>query len=193
MKVVFVNVICIAIGISMGLFIKYEGITLFPPNSDTVVEKIQKAAKLITIEHFVSDIIELHEEEPLFIPDQKAIVIAKGKVSAGFDLSKKISVSVSQPNHVITVYISKPQILSVDTTYKYYDIKGRLSLDNQNLLLKKAKETITMAALRAGILDQATESLKNQLGLYFDGYSVDIHTGETEKQTDPKKIQNNQH
>jgi hypothetical protein len=50
-----------------------------------------------------------------------------------------------------------------------------------------------MAALRAGILDQATESLKNQLGLYFDGYSVDIHTGETEKQTDPKKIQNNQH
>jgi hypothetical protein len=189
MRSIFLNIICIAIGISMGLFIKYEGATLFPPTGDAVVEKIQKAAKLITIEHFVSDIIELHEEEPLFIPDQKAIVIAKGKVSAGFDLSKKISVSVSQPNHLITVHISKPQILSVDTTYKYYDIKGRLSLDNQNLLLIKAKEALTKAALRTGILDQATESLKDQLGLYFEGYSVDIHLEDSYKQSDTKHTQ----
>ncbi|PKD42018.1 hypothetical protein CWO84_01020 [Methylomonas sp. Kb3] len=187
MKGFLINIIFTSIGAILGVYIKQIDILPFSPSENTIVEKIQKAAKLITIEHFVTDIVEFNEQEPWYKPDQKAIVIAKAKVSAGFDLSKDISVSVSNPEHLIKIRLPKPQILSIDPTYKYYDIKGQLTINNHNALIQKAKATMRQVALQAGILDQATRSIKDQLELYFEGYSVDVQLNEPGK-TDQNKL-----
>lgn len=143
-----------------------------------VVEKIQKAAKLVTIEHFIADIVDFKEDEPFYKKDKKALIIAKGKVSAGFDLNKGIAVSVASAEKMISIRLPEPQILSVDCTYKFYDKQGDITIDDDNYLLTRAKSTIQGAALKAGILLQARESITGQLGLYFENYKISITFGD---------------
>jgi hypothetical protein len=189
--------ICLAAGFFAALY--FYSRTASPGSGPSVtlvehvvVEKIQRAAKLVTIEHFIADVVDFKEDEPFYKKDKKALIIAKGKVSAGFDLNRGIAVSVASPEKLISIRLPEPQILSVDCTYKFYDKQGDITIDDDNYLLTRSKSTLQGAALKAGILQQAKESIKNQLGLYFENYKVSITFGDippaAEKRTDePRK------
>ncbi len=160
---------------------------------EVAVERIRKAAKFISVEYHMSDVIEYRDDRliPLFndflnILDKRVLIIAKAKVLAGFDLDKGIQIRVesSALHPRADVYITLPpaEIISVEPDYRYYDIQGSIPPDLHTTLLLRAKNTLRRAAVKEGILKKAEESMRAGLPCFFPSANVHIYfSRQTEK------------
>lgn len=144
---------------------------------ETVIERVRQVSKFVSAEYFMSDVIEYENEQ--FIPffDKKMLIIAKARVLAGFDFDKGLRVTVEEregKKQAVHIILPRPEIISVEPEYRYYDIQGRIPAEDHTLILARAKVTLRQAALRAGILDKARESVQTRLPYLFPSSDVYI-------------------
>ena len=124
--------------------------------SNVLLERIEKVFKVVLAEGYFTEIYDHNSKKEfwgLFKSSNKALVVAKAKVSVGYDFSKmKFSRENSERKLVIEEF-APAEILSVDTDYKFYDL-------NQGLLSKFNNEDYTaiLAEAKKMMQEKAQES-----------------------------------
>ncbi len=118
--------------------------------SVVLLEKIRYVSKMITIEGDFSEIMHFEDIKDVFLKlvtsKKKAIVLANAKVLVGFDM-KKIRLQSNPANKKLMLeYFPEPEILSIETDIKYYDVKGgffnKFAAADLSELNKKVKQNI---------------------------------------------------
>lgn len=135
----------------------------------TLVERIEKVAKLVTVEGHFSEVYDYKDyygyDWSIF--RKKALIRVKARVLAGYDL-KQIAIDADSRNRTITLSrLPRPQILSIDHDLDYYDITegtfNSFSNTDLNRLNAQAKNYIEEAALKSDLLNQAEQRGKEML------------------------------
>lgn len=124
--------------------------------SHILLERIEKVFKVILAEGFFTEIYDHNTKRDflgLFKTNSKALVVAKAKVSIGYDFAK-MKFRRDHINRTLVIeHFADPEIISIDTDYKFYDI-------NQGVLNKFDNEDFTEILVEAKKLmqEKATES-----------------------------------
>ena len=124
--------------------------------SNVLLERIEKVFKVVLAEGYFTEIYDHNSKKEfwgLFKSSNKALVVAKAKVSVGYDFSKmKVSRENTERKLVIEEF-APAEILSVDTDYKFYDL-------NQGILNKFNNEDYTsiLAEAKKMMQEKAQES-----------------------------------
>lgn len=131
--------------------------------SSILMEKIRKVWKLITVEGDFAEIYHYENVRERFLSmvtsKKKAIILINAKVHIGFDLSK-IKMEADNEKRVIRLTkFPKPEVLSLETDFKYYDKKEGLfnKFDSSDLteLNINAKDHIMKKIPDSGLLETA--------------------------------------
>ncbi len=179
----------LAAGIIAGL---YWGTLVSAPkaeeNTSVVVEKIEKVAKLITVETHLS---EIYSYKDYYNYDwswlrKKALLRVNAKVSAGYDL-KKLNIKVD--NKTKTIHIGplpKVEILSIDHSLDYFNIEegvfNSFSPQDYNKINANAKEYIKKIAGQNEVLQQAAAQENTMVEMMATmakgmGYTLVVESG----------------
>jgi len=118
--------------------------------SVVLLEKIRYVSKMITIEGDFSEIMQFEDVKDVFLrlvtSKKKAIVLANAKVLVGFDMNKIKLKSNTNSKKLMLEYFPEPEILSIETDIKYYDVKGgffnKFAAKDLSELNKKVKQNI---------------------------------------------------
>jgi hypothetical protein len=144
--------------------------------STILLEKVEKVFKIVLAEGHFSEIYDhTSQKEYLFglaNSNKKALIVAKAKVLVGFDFAKvKMNWESGQRKMVIET-LPEPEILSVDTDYKFYDIDqglfNRFKNEDYTQLLSDAKQTMHTKAIASELPKIANKQLLvmlNQMAL----------------------------
>jgi hypothetical protein len=119
--------ILLAVGMWLGKKLLVPQIKV-EENSNIVVERIEKVAKLITVETHLSELFnykDFYDYDWSFLR-KKILLRINAKVSAGYDL-KKLNITVDSRNKIIHLGpIPSPEILSIDHNVDYFNIEEGL-------------------------------------------------------------------
>lgn len=160
------------LGIILGAIIAYWLFNLFKKKNSRelterqsviLLEKIKKVCKLITVEGDFSEIYHYENTtEHLFnlIPSKKkALVVVNAKASVGYDLSKILIEAQNNSKTVKLTQFPEPEVLSIETDFKYYDKKdgifNRFGVEDLTNLNKEAKAHILDKIPESGLIDSA--------------------------------------
>ncbi len=131
-------------------------------NATVLLDKIQKVAKLTTVEGSFSEIYEKSSFQYFdILPFQKKVLVrVKAKVSAGYDFDQ-LALEVDSASKIIWINaMPEAKILSIDHDLDYYDITEGLfvSLDeaDYNQIQTEAKEFIRTKAGASTLLAEAS-------------------------------------
>ncbi|TDB65231.1 DUF4230 domain-containing protein [Arundinibacter roseus] len=130
-----------------------------PQKEATVLlERIEKVFKVVMAEGYFTEIYTYqHNKEiwHLFQDRKKALVIAKAKVLVGFDFGKMRLHVEGEQRKIIVEFFPSPEILSMDTDYKFYDIEqgwiNRFQSDDYTAILSEAKITMSEKAMESDL------------------------------------------
>jgi Protein of unknown function (DUF4230) len=186
-----VAAVCLLVGI-------YWGGHLFTPsikqeeNSSIVVEKIEKVAKLITVEAHLSEIYsykDYYNYDWSFLR-KKALLRINAKVSAGYDI-KKLNVKVDGKQKKIFIGPIPPiEILSIDHTLDYFDVEEGIfngfTPEDYNHINANAKEFIKKVASNNEVLKQASAQQNTMIEMMQAlaismGYQLEVVKNEVNK------------
>jgi len=139
--------------------------------STVLLERIQKVAKLITVEGHFS---EIYDYKDYYWADfspfrKKALLRIKAKVSMGYDFTQ-FHAEADPNKHTITInQLGEPEILSIDHDIDYYDISegtfNGFSSADYTRLSDEAKNFIRHQAEKSDLKEQATEQGKDLMDL----------------------------
>jgi len=132
-----------------------------------LLERIEKVFKVVMAEGYFTEIYNYQHDKNIWnlIKDKKkALVIAKAKVLVGYDFGKlRYHVEGAERKMVID-YFPEPEVLSMDTDYKFYDIEqgwlNRFQSDDYTSILNEAKQTMNEKALQSDLPRIATNQVQ---------------------------------
>jgi hypothetical protein len=159
--------------------------------SQTVVEALQRVARLSTIEMTVSDWRLRRDERNLFgflpWPCRKTVaVFYRGKVAAGFDLSagRGLGVSVERVTRRVTVRLPPARLLYVDIPPPELvvadgSVCNQVTADDYARLAVEARQAIERQALGGGVLARAESHARELLAEVARplGYQLEVTFG----------------
>ncbi len=159
---VAVAAVCLLIGIYWGGKLMSPSIKV-EEKSSIVVEKIEKVAKLITVEAHLSEIYK-HKDYMAYdfsFLSKSALIRVNAKVSAGYDL-KKLNINVdSKTKKIFIGPLPSVEILSIDHTLDYFNVEegifNSFSPEDYNKINAKAKDYIKAIASNKDFLKQAND------------------------------------
>lgn len=166
-------------GLSFGGELKID-------NTANVVEKIKEISEFTTACYYEEAVlkdskVEKHEGGFLGLVDtetsKEIVIIAKGKVRAGFDLSKVTEDKINIKNDTIGITLPEPEIFDViinPSDYEMYIEEGKWSHEEVTALQTNYRAQLLAKANDAGILNKAKEAGKKRLESLFQtfGFSV---------------------
>lgn len=145
-----------------GLFNKKKRKELVQHQSTIILDRIKRVCKLVSVEGDFAEIYNYENTKEGFLKmtsKKKALVLINAKAQVGYDLKK---VKLSADNSRKTIVLNKfpePEVLSVESNIKFYDIKNGLfnSFDSEDLteLNQQAKSHIRGKIPESGLLDTA--------------------------------------
>lgn len=118
--------------------------------SFVLLERIEKVFKVVLAEGYFTEIYDHNTKRDffgIFKTNSKALVVAKAKVSVGYDFSKMRFRREHGTRTLVIEHFADPEIISIDTDYKFYDI-------NQGILNKFDNEDYTAILVEAKKLMQ---------------------------------------
>lgn len=130
-------------------------------DATVLMEKIQMASKLITVEGFFSEIYDYQDyygyDFSMF--RKKALLRVKAKVSIGYDLSSMKIETDAATKTVILSEIPPAELLSLEHDLDYYDLQegifNTFTKADYNKLNANAKDFIRQKAQESELFDQA--------------------------------------
>ncbi len=148
---------CIAAYGGFALFQKFTGKEqqLIKNESTLLLEKVEKVFKIVLAEGHFSEIYDHNSEKEILFglttTNKKALIVAKAKVLVGYDFSKVKINWIYGTRKMIVEEFPEPEILSVDSDYKFYDIDqglfNKFKNDDYTQLLSDAKQTMQHKAI----------------------------------------------
>lgn len=140
-------------------------------NANVLLEKIQKVYKMVVVEGEFAEILDRKEYIGWDLPGlrKRALVKVKGKVSVGYNL-EYLKIDFDHTNHIMTISnLPDPEILSIDTDIKYYDIENGMfnsfTPEELSQLNTAAKDTIRANAMRSPLMEKAREQATQMFDL----------------------------
>jgi len=149
----------------------------FGNDRSAIIVQVQSLARLETASFSIDKVIEAqtpYEGIRQFLFGDKIVLIARGTVVAGFDLSTLKPQDFSGFGDDITVRLPAPEIFTVTLDNKETRVfdrdqgiftKGQINLEAQ--ARQEAEAAIRAAACESGILDAAAQNAKQQLEILF--------------------------
>ena len=162
-------------GLSFGGELKID-------NTANVVEKIKEISEFTTACYYEEAVlkdskVEKNEGGFLGLVDtetsKEIVIIAKGKVRAGFDLSKVTEDKINIKNDTIGITLPEPEIFDViinPSDYEMYIEEGKWSHEEVTALQTNYRTQLLEKANDAGILNKAKESGKKRLENLFQTF-----------------------
>lgn len=166
-----------------GLF---KRVPLTAENTANVVSNIKKIGEFTTGYYYEELVLKDLKTDTtsilgMKIPDKNEIVlIAKGIVRAGFDLSKVSEEDLSMKSDTLVISLPAPEVFDVilnPSDFETYYEQGKWSQESLRPVKAEAKETLKANALDAGVLEKATESAYDGIKSLFKTFGfneVDI-------------------
>ena len=159
-------------------------------SSTILLERIEKVFKVVMAEGYFTEIFDYKDDKTvlyMFKNSKKALVIAKAKVLVGFDFSKmKFTIEESSKRMVIEQF-PKPEILSIDTDYKFYDVDNgifnKFNHEDYTNLLTDAKQAMNEKALSSDlprIANNQVQMMMYQLAASMN-WKVDLSLPESDQ------------
>lgn len=153
-----------------------------------LLERIEKVFKVVMSEGYFTEIYNYQQDKniwQLFNDKKKALVIAKAKVLVGYDFSK-LRFHVDEKNRKLVIdYFPEPEILSMDTDYKFYDIEqgwiNKFQSEDYTNILTEAKQAMQEKALQSDLPRIATNQLQFMMIQLAAGlnWKMDLQLAET--------------
>jgi hypothetical protein len=139
--------------------------------STVLLERIEKVFKVVMAEGYFTEIYNYQDDKrfwSIFKDKKKALIIAKAKVLVGYDFGK-MRIQIPEGSRKLVIeYFPSPEVLSMDTEYKFYDIEqgwiNRFQSDDYTNLLNEAKQAMHEKALESDLPRIATNQV--QLMIY---------------------------
>lgn len=136
-------------------------------SSHTVMQSMQRVFKIVTSEGYFNEIYDYKDSSKIFkvFPTtKKALVIIKGKVQMGYDFAKcKWDIDESNKRVKLTEF-PKPEILSIETDYQYYNIEEQFynlfSKEDLANIQREGKNQIKEAAIQSHLPITAAEQIE---------------------------------
>jgi len=155
-----------------------------------LVERIEKVFKVVMAEGYFTEIYNYQHDKNIWnlINDKKkALIIAKAKVLVGYDFGKMRYHIAEDDKKLVIDFFPEPEILSMDTDYKFYDIEqgwiNRFQSDDYTAILNEAKQTMNEKALQSDLPRIATNQVQLmmfQLAATMN-WKIDLQLPETNK------------
>jgi len=159
------------------------GRTVINIGQPTVVNQIQKLARLETVMYTLENVVEGGRENlvlPDFLTGDRILLIGHGEVVAGVDLSRVGPNDVTIHGKSITLRIPKPEILSTridnQKTRVFSRQTGILVPVDPNLeteVRREAETQLREAALRDGILTAAGQNARATLTTLLQAFGFE--------------------
>ncbi|MDT0688099.1 DUF4230 domain-containing protein [Autumnicola psychrophila] len=160
------------IGLAVGAVVAYFIFARFNSNrskektseqSVVLMDKIRSVCKFITVE---GDFAEIYHYEnlkeryvSLFLGKKKAIILINAKAHIGFDLSKISMESDTESKRIILTNFPQPELLTVETDFKYYDKRegwaNPFTTSDLTDINRDAKRHIVDKIPESGLFEQA--------------------------------------
>lgn len=160
-------------------------------SSTILLERIEKVFKVVMAEGYFTEIFDYKDDKTywyLFKNSKKALVIAKAKVLVGFDFAKMRYHIDEKTNKMVVEYFPAPEVLSIDTDYKFYDIENglwnRFNQEDYTNLLVDAKQAMNEKALTSDlprIANNQVQFMMYQLAASM-GWNVNMQLPPTNQQ-----------
>ena len=166
-------------GLSFGGELKID-------NTANVVEKIKEISEFSTACYYEEAVlkerkVEKNEGGFLGLVDtetsREIVIIAKGKVRAGFDLSKVTEDKMIIKSDTICITLPEPQIFDVivnPSDYEMYIEEGKWSHEEVTALQTNYRAQLLAKAQERGILNKAKEAAKKRLESLFMTFGFTI-------------------
>lgn len=170
------------IGLALGSIVAYfvfarfsKGRRTQDANNQSVVlmEKIRSVCKFITVEGDFAEIYHYKNVKDkwmnLLLGSKKALVLIDAKAYVGFDLTKiKMHPDVKNKTIILTDF-PKPDLLSIETDFKYYDKKegwaNPFTSSDLTEINREAKQHIIDKVPNSGLYEEAAKQALDTIGL----------------------------
>lgn len=170
------------IGLALGSVIAYFVFNHFnkgqrkqdaQQQSVVLMEKIRNVCKFITVEGDFSEIYHYQNVKDkwlnLFLGSKKALVLIDAKAYIGFDLTK-IKMHPDIPNRtIILTDFPQPELLSIETDFKYYDKKegwaNPFTSTDLTEINREAKQQIVDKVPQSGLFAEASKQALSTVAL----------------------------
>ncbi|MBC7893223.1 MAG: DUF4230 domain-containing protein [Sphingobacteriaceae bacterium] len=171
---------------------------LIRTESTVLLERIEKVFKVVLAEGHFSEIYD-HRSDKEFLwilkVPKKALIVARAKVLVGFDFGKVAWRWVEGERKVVIDDLPPPEILSMDSDYKFYDIDQDSLLNpftskDYTNLLTDAKQVMHTQAIASELPKIATRQLHlliDQLALSMN-WQVEFRLDAAEQKQLTEKI-----
>ncbi len=178
LKQIFWTAIMLAVlffGVYLGFTVLHwlkTGTGLRFENTTTVVQQVQTLSDLVTVKYVMEKVVIL--EDAKWYGESRVLLLAHGIVKAGIDLNRITTNNVTISGKSISIKLPPPQI-----TDAYLDDKQSQVIDHDTGLLRvfdkdleqtareNAVDDIRRAARNTGILDDANQRARLELGLFL--------------------------
>jgi hypothetical protein len=139
-------------------------------SSHTIVESMRKVFKIVFAEGHFNELYNYEETKKLFgfIPSTKrALVIIEAKVLVGYDFEKCVWETDEASQKVKLVSFPEPEIISIETEYKYYNFEENffnlLSREDLTRIQANGKKQVEAAAVKSHLPKIAAEQMRTLL------------------------------
>ena len=169
--------------------------------SAVLMDKIKSVCKFITVEGDFSEIYHYENMKDkylnLILGKKKAIVLVNAKAHVGFDLSKIRMNSDNEHKKIILTNFPQPELLTVETDFKYYDKRegwaNPFTTSDLTDINRDAKKHIIDKIPQSGLMDQAKKEALDTIVLMEKivetiGWKLDYTALTTAEE--PRKIEN---
>lgn len=160
------------IGLAVGAIVAYFVFARFNKEKSkskaneqslVIMDKIKSVCKFITVEGDFSEIYHYENLKEkylsLLLGKKKAIVLVNAKAHVGFDLSKIKMSSENEKRTIILSNFPQPELLTVETDFKYYDKRegwaNPFTTSDLTDINRDAKNYIVDKIPQSGLMDQA--------------------------------------
>lgn len=166
--------------------------------SSILLDKIEKVFKVIMTEGYFTEIYDHNSSKDLlglglFQSNKKALVIAKAKVSIGFDFAKMETHRDEYSRKLMIDKFPEAEILSIDTDYKFYDIAQgwlhKFNNEDYTEILNEAKKMMQAKAIESELPQIARKQMDvmiTQLASAMN-WEVEVNSAKLLKEVKPQK------
>ncbi|AFK02279.1 hypothetical protein Emtol_1130 [Emticicia oligotrophica DSM 17448] len=146
--------------------------------STLLLERIEKVFKVVMAEGYFTEIYDHSSKKELmgfFKVNKKALVVARAKVSVGFDFGKMKVRRDENSRKLLVEQFPEAEILSIDTDYKFYDIDQgwlhKFNHEDYTNILNEAKKLMQEKALTSDLPKVANR----QIGLMMNQLAASMN------------------
>lgn len=151
-------------------------------SSDFAITEIKRVAKAFTAEQVVA--FNYKHKRADLVSTAQVSIFGKARAFAGFDMLKRLRVTVDQGKRRVSVALAQPEILGVDVVDQTYQYEkdwpwNRFSEEDRDAIARGLRQGVLKEAAAGPLLSEARESMKSFLAAVFraHGYEVNVEFG----------------